>query len=429
VSETYTILTPLPQLKLSIDLPNYNLEEGLSIRPLEPQIRRSLLNLAKEQEECSDDIFLLLTESELVFCAEIPSTGKKKVNKILLPALMYHSIAEEILKRVFRCLLLFEWVPEPLLFYCWFLATGSADSMDLDSFKMLTPEWQHIDQFTNIDWRTGHVEPEDITLGMAGLQTYWDKLSIFCQIDALKRIYIDKKKEKEIVAAVNKYVLKKVEELMKAKYGPDAVLLDSDDDANSGEKSNDDNLPKSKISRAMRDRWFIGGLAQAYSNEVDKLSQKLYKKPSDKKFVRAFQFFTEAFRLQEPHRFIAFATCLETLFCTNRSEITFQLASRIAWFLYPDDCKERFNVFNKVKSLYKLRSEIVHGTKYSHTKIVNAEGEAIDFAREVFCKILSDDKIYNIFLNKDQNSLKKYLEGLNLGQDRQKEIDKRQRDN
>ena len=97
--ETYTIITPLPQLKLRTELSDYNLGDGLSIRPLEPQLRRSLLNMAKEQNS-SDDCLLLLIESELVFCAQIPARGTKADGSIVV-ALTYGLIAEEILKRKF----------------------------------------------------------------------------------------------------------------------------------------------------------------------------------------------------------------------------------------------------------------------------------------------------------------------------------------
>ena len=287
--------------------------------------------------------------------------------------------------------------------------------MNINTLKILGPNWECFDQLTNIDWQSGDVKLVDITLGFVGLQEYWNKLSIICQIDQLKAIFTDKKKEKGIFASANEHVKQKVEELMKAKYGQDVSIEDSESDVNAKRKINSNDLPTTKISKRMWSRWFFPALSRVYQNEMDKLSQELQKRVLGKKFDRAFQFFTDAFRVGEPHRFVGFATCLESLFCTSRNEITFQLASRIAWFLNPDDYKERSKIFNNVKSLYGLRSEIVHGTKYSLDKIEKSEMELITLLRRTFQKVLSDDCIYNIFRHNDRKVCGKYLEELNLG--------------
>ena len=413
MSEVYTILTPLPQLKLGIHSTDYNLGDDLSIRPLEPQLRSSLLNVAKEQK-CSDDCLVLLCESESVFCAEIPTRGTKADGSPVV-AVVYSTIAEEIVKRIFRCLLLFEWVPEPLLIYCWFLAAGSTENINMNTLKILNPDWKYINLFENIDWQSGEVAPEDMTLGFTGLKENWSKISVFCQINQLKAILTDKKKEKGIFQSANQHVKQKVEELMKAKYGQDVSIEDNESDANAEKKINGNDLPTTKISNRMWSRWFFPALSQAYQNEVDKLSQELKKRVLNKRFDRAFQFFTDAFRATEPHRFISFATCLESLFCTSRNEITFQLASRVAWFLSPEHSEERSRIFTKVKSLYGIRSDIVHGTKYSPDKIEKSEPELIALTRRTFQRILSNDSIYDIFRHRDQKVCNKYLEELNLG--------------
>lgn len=412
MSEVYTILTPLPQLKVNVKLSDYNLGDGLSIRPLEPQLRRSLLNVAKEQK-CTDDCLLLLSESESVFCAQIP-TSETKADGLNFASMVYSTIVEEILKRIFRWLLLFQWVPEPLFLYCWFFADRSGDDINTNTLRMISIGWENINLFNNIDWQSGEVEPIDITLGFIGLKEYWSKILVFSQINQLNSILTDKKKEKGIFQSANQHVKQKVEELMKAKYGSDVSIEDSESDANGEKKINGNDVPTTKISNRMWSRWFFPALSQAYQNEVDKLSQELQKRVLDKRFDRAFQFFTCAFRVPEPYRFIGFATCLESLFCTSRNEITFQLASRVAWFLSPEDRKERIKIFTKVKSLYGLRSEIVHGIKYSLDKIEESEDELIELLRRAFLKVLSEDYIYNIFRGKEKEVCNKYLEGLNL---------------
>jgi len=412
-SKQYMILTPLPQLEISRKLPDYSLGDGLSIRPLEPQLRRSLLNLAKEHK-CSDDCLQLLLESKSVFCAEIPPRGKRADGSRFF-ALFYMVIAQEIFKRILRCLLLFEWVPQPLFMYCWFLAAGSANELDTNTLKMLNPHWEYIDQFTNIDWRSGEVEPAFVCLGVIGLQQYWDKFSALCQVPQLKAIFTDEKKEKGLVEATNKYVKGKVEEQVKAKYGPDAFIGPDEGGESEEGASVVDSSSRLRISKETSGKWFLSGLTNAFLKERDKLSQELHGRVFSKRFDRAFQFFAEAFRTTEPHSFISFVTCLESLFCTSRSEITFQVASRMAWLLSPDDFKKRSEIFAKVKSLYNLRSAIVHGTKYSTAQIDEVEPDLIDLTKRAFRKILSSDNVYNLFRHDDQKICNKYLEGLNLG--------------
>lgn len=422
MSETYTIFTPLPQLKMRTELPDNNLGYGLSIRPLEPELRNKLREIAREKN-CSDDCLQLLLESELVFFAHLP-TIDTKVKEAAIIGLFYSWIADEILKRVFRCLLLFQWVPAPLLIYCWFHATGSADNIKMEILKIFNPQWECIDRFTNIDWRSGEVEPTDITLGFMFLKKYWNNISELCQIELLMNIITDKKKKEGIFASANKYVGQKVEEFLQAKYGPDTFIVNEESSATFKKKSKDDDLPILPApSASMQGRFFIHGLSAAYFKEIDKLSQELDQRVFNKRFDRAFQFFTEAFRLTEPHRFVALAICLESLFCTSRAEITFQLASRIARFLYPADYKKRMGTFTKVKELYDFRSRIVHGTNYSLSKIDKNENELISLSRKAFCKILEYDNNYKIFRHKDQDKCKKYLEGLSLGQDKWKQVD------
>lgn len=57
---------------------------------------------------------------------------------------------------------------------------------------------------------------------------------------------------------------------------------------------------------------------------------------------------------------------LEALFSNAESELTFQIASRISWYLEKDgDLEVRVNLFNDVKKLYSYRSKIVHGSSLS----------------------------------------------------------------
>jgi len=415
MAKPYMLITPEPQLKLETQLGDYNFGHGLSIRPLDSKTRRRLLDIAKEKQ-CSDDCLRLLLESELIFCAQIPSRSTKADGSLLV-SFIYRPIAEEILKRIFRCMLLFQWVPAPLFLYCWFHVSGTPDDMDLDTLKMLDAEWEYIDQFTNIDWRSGQNEAEDITPGMKALQRYWDKFSLLCQIDQLNDILIDTNIEKKCLQYAHEHVVGKIEELMKARFGPDTVISESENETNVKSGDNATDLPiLPTASDEMQRAWHLVGLSRAYSNELNKLSQELNVHVLDKRLDRAFQFFTEAFRILQPHQFIAFCTCLESLFCTSTTEIAFQIASRIAWFLSRYEYEKRAELFAMAKRLYDLRSKIVHGVKYNYTEIDDSAGQLTAMLRIAFEKIIADDYTFRIFRDEHQKiSSKRYLEDLNLG--------------
>lgn len=234
----------------------------------------------------------------------------------------------------------------------------------------------------------------------------------------MNALFSDEKKRDFYTKAGNEYIMRRTEELLKVRYGPDAHF--AEDDLSDKQEENLESEPPKILpplsSSKLNAKWFLQGHSIAYNNEIEKLTHKMLKEASGQRFVRAFQFFTNACRLENPHRFVALMTCLEALFCTTSREITFQLASRIAWFLYPDNFNDRRRLFADVKDLYGIRSKIVHGGKYSISKIENTVDALEDLVRDVFNKILSDEKVYNLFFNKDQNLCDEYLDGLNLGQ-------------
>ncbi|WP_157661269.1 HEPN domain-containing protein [Burkholderia ubonensis] len=102
-------------------------------------------------------------------------------------------------------------------------------------------------------------------------------------------------------------------------------------------------------------------------------------------------------------RVAMYCTAFETLFATSQSELSHQLAERVACFLRvsPDD---RFDLYRKVKNAYALRSKIVHGSTVKHSKL----GEVVDISqfcdeilREILHRIFKDDVIRGMF---DKNS-------------------------
>jgi hypothetical protein len=197
---------------------------------------------------------------------------------------------------------------------------------------------------------------------------------------------------------------------MKALYGPDIHFGKPDNEPGPKEQPQKTH----KISPSLSGKWYIEGYMKAFSKEIRKLERK-YKEPSGQRFVRSFQFFKDACRLENPHYFVASMTSLESLFCTTSREITFQVSSRVAWFLHQDDPVERKKLFDDIKDLYDIRSKIVHGDEYSMSKVEDGLGKLEGVLREVFYKILSEEKIFGLFTNENKKLCDDYLNGLNLG--------------
>lgn len=417
---TYKILTPIPQLRLKRvagppgKFPLIPIGESLAFSPMLPRLYRTLVNLAKEKE-CSDDVILLLQEAGSVFWAEIPSPIPA-TEMPLLSGVMYSSVADAILQRLFDCMLLFEYVPKPFPRYLWFFASASTKGIDSKSFKLLNLDWVYY------EWETRYGGLVQADFMLHGLQKLWNKLSPVSGIELLNDTFANKKKHDVYLKAGNDNIAKKSEELVKARYGPNAHFVEPEitDVINESHEDQEANLklPILPIMPSKRQtmKWFIEGWQSAYFNEIQKIDRKQYKEPSGRRFHRAFQIFTAACRLQNPHRFAALMTCLEALFCTVTRKITFQLASRIAWFLEPDNIRKRKELSADVKDLYDIRSKIVHGSKYSISKLENTVNDLEDLVRAVFNKILSDEKAYNLFFNNDQNLCNEYLDGLSLGE-------------
>jgi len=414
MSEFYTILTPLPQLSLGKSIqwpdikPNPLVEEGLWFSPMEPQLYSSIVKLVKEQK-CSDDIIMLLQEAKAIFWAEVPRPWPIK-SKPVLSATYYTVVGDAILKRLFACLLLFEYVPKPFTRFFWFGISGSHKKVYMKTLRLLEPKWDYN------DLEIKYCEPALADLIINGLQMSFNKLSPILGIKQLKTIFTDENKQKGYLAAGNKNVLTKTEELLKLRYGPDAHFAEHNlqDEMVLGLEASKILHPLSSPKQSIK--WCFEGYNRAYFNEIEKLERKLYKEASGQRFIRAFQFFTDAYRLENPHRFVGLMTSLETFFCTTPREITFQLASRIAWFLKPDNFNKRKKLFTDLKYLYNIRSKIVHGGKYSISKVENSVNDLEDLVRSIFKRILSDEKVYSFFFNKDQKLCDNYLEGLNLGQ-------------
>ncbi|MFJ2891796.1 hypothetical protein ACIO53_37705 [Streptomyces sp. NPDC087305] len=68
-------------------------------------------------------------------------------------------------------------------------------------------------------------------------------------------------------------------------------------------------------------------------------------------------------RLDPMDGFVDAVICWENMFGTGEGEVSFRVSGAIAKLLEPDDARARKELFDEVKSLYGIRSKLVHGSK------------------------------------------------------------------
>jgi len=94
-----------------------------------------------------------------------------------------------------------------------------------------------------------------------------------------------------------------------------------------------------------------------------------------------------------------YSTCLEILFSTDSSEISHELAERVALFL-GQTFEERKRIFNRVKGLYSVRSKVVHGDVFSKASLGRLREislDADDLLRQLLRLILDSDELCALF--------------------------------
>ena len=95
-----------------------------------------------------------------------------------------------------------------------------------------------------------------------------------------------------------------------------------------------------------------------------------------------------------PHKIANYCSCLETLVSTAGSEISHQVAERIAVLLDADGLDPRC-VYRNVKSAYATRSKLVHGSELRssasayHTQTSNCD----DYIRRLIRTIRTDSDV------------------------------------
>jgi len=153
------------------------------------------------------------------------------------------------------------------------------------------------------------------------------------------------------------------------------------------------------------------------SSKFDQFLDLFLKEGDKNRIIRAILFASVGFQTHYiPTRLVNLITFLETLFTTTRYEITFQLASRISWYLsYNNSAEEREKKFDLVKEIYNIRSNIVHGGSISNLlNVRKILEETEDLNTMIFNKIMEKDhvKIFSSSKSIREEQFKKLSLGL-----------------
>ena len=115
-------------------------------------------------------------------------------------------------------------------------------------------------------------------------------------------------------------------------------------------------------------------------------------KGSSNPLVRAIEFASIAFQTrQNQSRVVNNSVFLEALFSGRNTEIAYQIAASVSWYLEEDE-EDRLSLFKQVKDIYNIRSKIVHGAD------VARKGGAVKNALEL-CEMLNSRIFTSILLN------------------------------
>lgn len=111
---------------------------------------------------------------------------------------------------------------------------------------------------------------------------------------------------------------------------------------------------------------------------------------------RALNLFFEGLRLPLQHSFLSMCLVLETIFTVEKTEITYQFATRLA-NITGKTFEQRKDIFERARTVYRERSNIVHGRKSIETVEPDALKDGFHFARHSLQRILLDSKLLALY--------------------------------
>lgn len=408
---------------------SYEFEPGLFLSPFADDARRNLINAAREAgNKCSDATLTVLHHAEFAMFKEVPTPRFGDI----LGAIVYRRLFEFQLERWAHCFLISEKYNHDVYEYCWrppviplcnFAVPGTIGNMDFGNAVALWADWQPNDP-TDLLLLEGEIHAQPI---LDDIAANWPRLRRLCDLDAIERL-ISSIDDSDLLAAGNKRVkersLQRGQDLLEAastEHGPEWVkeVLQGP-------------IPPSRQSAT----WFFEGFSRAINEKITEARMHMLADRSRARLHRAFQILADAARLGEPTRFVTVVTVLETLMSTGTSELRYQVALRTAWLLMAKASEnlnraeidweakkpmaqvltnQRIAIYEDISAKYNLRSRIVHGDQFPWEKLHEHSGELLRIMKSVFTAILSDDTLFELYMNPKDAELKAFLKELPLG--------------
>ncbi len=141
--------------------------------------------------------------------------------------------------------------------------------------------------------------------------------------------------------------------------------------------------------------------------------------PDSDRLIKAIEFSAIGFQTRHiPMRLVNQVMFMEILFSSDIQELSFQLSSRISWYLrHSYSPEEREEFFKKIKKIYTMRSKIVHGDspkkiKNLRTQMRQMLEEAESINSEIFREILGRNHIELFSASNREEHLQKLSLGL-----------------
>lgn len=415
------ILAPIPQFNWE-NKDSVQLSPTIRIVCLTPTMRRKMLDTAKQQK-ASDTVLRVTLESEHVVVAEVPMRESKAA---MFNARLYTYVVDLALKRFVDVLRLFDDVPDCFDGSCWYTAEGNP-AEESTPISLVCTEWSCQPHYAC------SVHPG---LGLLYfLHDPWKSRSKeLLQIDELDDIFTSFINDPKVPQDANALCEKRIEDFLRMQVSeelgvsPDKVTFErGEPEAGPGHHiARRTMVPEEYVKddaqgeyagdmRSLYTTWFIEAALNIYLSKLSDAERKRYIDPSKSRFLRAYQAFANSFRMDNPFRYVARATCLEALLCSGSAELTYQLATRAGWLLQPCDSEARYAIFTDVKKYYDLRSRIIHGDEYKLTDLDDYGAKLLALIRGLLGKIIVDDSLHKMFFEAGKKQCNEFLMKLSIG--------------
>ena len=417
------ILTPIPQFSWDIDgllelSPNMFLGHLVSIT------RRKMLDAAK-QANASDDVLMVTLESDHILVAKVQMRGSSSENSGVFNAALYTQVGDLALKRFVDVLRLTEDVPDCFERSCWYMADGNPVH-DATSITLCDPKWSAPPGYEKA------VHPGFSVLYF--LHDPWkSRAPGLLQISELEEVFRSFWTDKKIVEEAHAMCRSRVQKLLRAQTAeqlgipPEVIGFEwAGEFGDSGYavsvrvpeeyvKGDSESGKGGQAWSKMYAQWYIEASVELYRRNLHAAELNRYVNSSQSRFQRAFQAFTNSFRMDDPFRYVARIACLEALLATEPAELTHQLASRVSWLLHPSDANARWSAYEAMKKYYSLRCKIVHGDTYRTNDFDECRGKLLELVRSLLWKVTVDDNLHGLFCAGEKAQCNEFLKRLSMG--------------